>query len=46
MGGIQREPQQLRKCKNNKAGENKHDGERNNVGMFKRPNQKDVHADK
>jgi len=45
MGGTKGAPQQSRDRKNNKAAENKYDGKCNNVGMFKRPNHKGVHAD-
>jgi hypothetical protein len=45
-GGPQSWPQQSIKRKHTKAAEKKHDGECNNIGMFKRPNQNSVHADK
>jgi hypothetical protein len=44
--GPQSGPQQSINRKNTKAAEKKYDGECNNIGMFKRPNQNSVHADK
>ena len=46
MGGPQSWPQQSTKRKNTKAAEKKYDGECNNIGMFERPNQNSIHADK
>jgi hypothetical protein len=45
-GGTQSGPQQSRKRKNTKAAEKKYDGECNNIGVFKRPNQNGAPADK